>query len=48
MPRQHLRERALPGPVRPHDGVHLTRLDLEIDAAEDRGAVDRGMEILDY
>ena len=32
---QDLRQRALAGPVRPHDGVHLARIQLERYAAKD-------------
>ena len=35
MTREHLRERALAGPVRSHDGVHLARVHGEVDPAED-------------
>src|SRR5262249_28599517 len=35
MARQHLGQRALAGPVRTHDRVHLTRLHLQADALED-------------
>ncbi len=32
---QHLRQRALARPVRPHDGMHFTRFDLQVDALQD-------------
>ena len=41
-------ERALPGAVRPHDGVHLVQVDLEVDALDDLGAVlQRDVEVLE-
>src|SRR2546426_8072545 len=47
VPSQHLREGALPGPVRPHDGVHLAGAHREIHAAQDLVAVDPGVQVLD-
>ena len=35
-PGEHLRQRALAGPVRAHDRVHLAGVDGEVDALEDR------------
>jgi hypothetical protein len=48
MAREHLRECALPGPVRPHDGVHFAGLHLEVDSLEDRVALDRCMKIPNF
>ena len=43
-----VRERALPGAVRPHDRVHLVHVDLEVDALDDLGAVlERDVEVLE-
>jgi len=39
---QRVRERALPGAVRPHDGVHLVRVDGQVDAPDDFGTVLEG------
>src|SRR6267378_393782 len=47
MARQHLGERALPGAVRPHDGVHLAGADRQIDPTQDLGPRDRDVEALD-
>ncbi len=44
---QHARERALAGPVRPHDGVDFARLDVEIDAIEDLLVLGLDLKILD-
>ena len=45
---QRVGERALAGAVRPHDRVHLVRVDREVDAADDLGAVlDRHVEVPD-
>ena len=41
-------ERRLAGAVRPHDRVHLVRVDLEVDALDDLGAVlERDVEVLE-
>jgi hypothetical protein len=45
MPREDLRERALPGAVRPHDGVHFARLDGQVDSTKDFVSIDRGVKI---
>ncbi len=42
---QHRRESRFARPVRSHDGMHLARTDLEVDAAKDLLALDRGMQI---
>ena len=42
-------ERRLAGPVRPHDRVHLVRIDGEIDALHDRRPVlERDVQILQF
>ena len=46
-PGQHLGQRALAGAVRAHDGVHLARLDREVDALEDLAALDGHVQVLD-
>src|SRR6266581_4425384 len=46
VPGEDLREGALARPVGAHDGVHLARPDLEIDAAEDLLAADVGVQVL--
>ena len=45
---EHIGERALAGPVRPHHGMHLAGADREIDPVQDRLALDRGVEIADF
>ena len=47
IPRQHLRERALAGAVRPHDRVHLAGADLEVDSAEDLPVAHPGVQVPD-
>ena len=42
---EHVREGALAGPVRPHERVHLARLELEAEAAEDLVVADLGVEV---
>ena len=44
---QHVGEGALARAVRPHDRVHLARLELEGDASEDLVVADLGVEVLD-
>ena len=39
MAHQRVRERRLPGAVRPHDRVLLPEIDLEVDTLDDLGAV---------
>src|SRR6202022_4263793 len=46
-PGEDLGEGALARPVGAHDGVHLARLDLEIEAAEDLLVRDLGVQVLD-
>ena len=41
--RQHRRQRRLARAVRPHDGMHLTGPDFEVDTPENLLAVDRGV-----
>ncbi len=43
--REHVRERALAGAVRSHDGVDLTRGEVEVDPLEDLLAVHAGPQI---
>src|SRR5882672_2257376 len=45
--REHLRERALAGAVRAHDGMHLAGRHFERQAIEDAAFADRDHEILD-
>ena len=45
--REHLRERALARAVRPHDRVHLARVHLEVDAAQDFAVFHAGVQVLD-
>ena len=45
---QHLRERALARAVRPHDGVHLAGIHLQVDALEDLVVFNFGVQILDF
>ncbi len=44
---EHLRERALAGPVRPHDRVHLAGVHREADAAKDWLIANAGVKISD-
>src|SRR3546814_11377004 len=44
---QHVAERALAGTVRPHDGMHLARLDRQVDPLEDLLATDLDRPALD-
>src|SRR5207237_10821620 len=46
--RQHVRQRRLPGAVRPHDGVHFPFADLERKAFENFFAVDSGVQITNF
>ena len=43
--REHRRERRFARAVRPHDGVHLAGLHLQVDAPENLLAIDRGVQI---
>ena len=43
-----MRQGAFAGAVGPHDGVHLTGADGQIDTLQDRGAIDLGMQIYDF
>src|SRR5262249_19222474 len=45
---EDLSERALSRAIRTHDGMHLTGVRREIDAAEDLLAVDAGVEVVDF
>ena len=45
---EHLRERALARAVRPHDGVHLARVDGQVDPLEDLLAVDFRAKAADF
>ncbi len=47
-PGEHLRQGALPGAVRPHDGVHLARVHREIDPLQDFTIANRGVQIFDF
>ena len=44
---EHVRQRRLARAVRPHERVHLARLHLEVDAAQDLVALDRRVEVDD-
>ncbi len=44
---EHVRESALAGSVRPHERLHLARLELEAEASEDLVVADLGVEVLD-
>src|SRR5690606_37018244 len=44
----HVGQGGLAGPVGAHDGVHLAALHGEVDAGEDRLAVDAGLEAGDH
>ena len=44
---QHVGQRALARAVGSHDGVHLARADVEVEAVEDLCAVDLDVEVLD-
>ena len=46
-PGQHAGEGALAGAVRAHDGVDLTGVDGQVDAAEDFFVVHAGVEVFD-
>ena len=46
MPREHLGERTLARAVGTHDGVHLTRVDRQVDAAKDLFTVYRRVQVL--
>ena len=45
---QHLRQRALAGAVRTHDGVHLAGVDREIDALEDLLVAGARVKVSDF
>ena len=45
---EHLRERALAGAVRPHDGVHFARVDGEVDALENFAVANRRVQVFDF
>jgi hypothetical protein len=47
MPGQHFGERALARAVRPHDRVHLAGAHRQVDAAQDLGTVDVGVQVAD-
>ena len=40
---QHVRQRRFAGAVRPHDRVHLARVDVKVDTAKDLFAIDAGV-----
>ena len=44
---EHVRQRRLPGAVRPHQHVHLPRGHLEVDAAQDLEPLDRRVQVTD-
>ena len=46
-PHERVGQRALAGPVRPHDDVDLAAADGQADAVDDRAAGDLGVEVLD-
>src|SRR5688572_9662885 len=46
-PAEHVAQRRLARPVRPHDRMHLARVDAEREALEDRLAGNVGLEIID-
>src|SRR5690606_11801836 len=45
--REHLRQRALARAVRPHDGMHFTGTDFQVQPAQDLPAFYRYLEVLD-
>ena len=46
-PAQHIGQRTLPRPVRPHNRMDLARIDAEREPLEDRLVRDRGGEVID-
>src|SRR5205807_8363303 len=46
--RQHLRQRALARPVRPHDGMHLPGVDRQVDSFEDFVIVYVRVQVFDF
>ena len=46
--RQHLRQRALAGAVRAHDGVHFAGIHGEVDALQNFAIANRGVQIFNF